>query len=98
MFGEDADSIPIEEMIELARELGSYFDHMRVDLLSDGTRIWLGELTIYNRGGEVVDRGQDPEDPLNTSWDLRNSWFLTKPQRGWRRIYAQALKRRLGAD
>lgn len=82
-------------MIELARELGARFDHMRVDLLSDGRQIWFGELTLYNLGGHVVDRGQDPDDPLNTSWDLRSSWFLSTPQKGWRRFYAGALRRHL---
>ncbi len=80
---------------EIAREIGSRFDHMRVDLFTDSQEIWLSELTIYNLGGHMMDYGHDPDSPLNTVWDLRRSWFLSTPQRGWRRMYANALRRKI---
>jgi hypothetical protein len=30
-------------------------------------------------------------DLLAETWDVRKSWFMTTPQKGWRRLYAQAL-------
>jgi hypothetical protein len=35
-------------------------------------------------------------DLCGETWDLRQSWFLATPQRGWRGIYASALRRWLG--
>lgn len=79
----------------ITREIGSRFDHMRVDLFTDGNEVWLSELTVYNLSGFITVHGLDPDSPLNTSWDLRESWFLTTHQQGWRRMYANALKRTL---
>lgn len=87
----------IEEAERLAREIGSHFDHIRVDLLYDGQRILLGELTVYNLGGHFVGIPQKEAAPMNAAWDIRKSWFLTSPQKGWRQVYANALRRRLNA-
>ena len=80
---------------EIAREIGSFFDHMRVDLYTDGQEIWLSELTVYNLGGHMAGHGLDPKSPLNTSWDLKKSWFLSTRQPGWRGRYAAAFRRHL---
>jgi hypothetical protein len=80
---------------EIARDIGARFDHMRVDLFTDGQDVWLNELTIYNLSGHMAAHGLDPTSPLNTAWDLRRSWFLTTPQHGWRKYYAKALIRKL---
>ncbi len=84
-----------EQAESIARHIGKYFDHMRVDILTDGSEIWFSELTVYNMSGHHPSVGDDPEQTLNTSWDLRESWFLKSSQKGWRRMYAQALRNEL---
>ena len=87
---------PTAERAEaIARDIGSRFDHMRVDLYTDGQEVWLGELTVYNLAGRIPVHGFDPDSKLNLAWDLRPSWFLSTPQRGWQKLYAAALIRKL---
>lgn len=81
--------------LEIASAIGGHFDHMRVDTYIDGDDVILGELTVYNMTGRVAVNGGDPNDHFNRSWDLRNSWFLTTRQKGWRRVYAGFLRRAL---
>ena len=50
---------------------------MRVDLLTDGERLWLGELTVYNLGGVFPDCGHRADSNLSRAWDIGGSWFLT---------------------
>ena len=87
-----------DRLVAIARDLGAPFDHMRVDLLSDGGTIWFSELTIYTWGGRETVAGNDPDAQISRAWDLRRSWFLTTPQAGWRARYAKALRRALDAD
>lgn len=81
--------------LALAAEIGRHFDHMRVDTLLDGDTVYLGELTVYNIAGRVQLNGGKVDDNLNRSWDIRRSWFLSVPQKGWRGVYAAALHRKL---
>lgn len=79
------------QMREVAETLGQPFDHMRVDLYSLAGEIYFSELTVYPQSGKSV-TGRLAQ-LRNADWDLRKSWFLTTPQRGWRRLYAAALRR-----
>ncbi len=81
----------------LAKEFGRHFDHVRVDILSDGKKMWFGELTFTNLGGHVNGDLQFSVDEMNALWDIRKTWFFTTPQKGWRKWYAAALLRRLNA-
>ncbi|MBF2098327.1 MAG: hypothetical protein IGQ88_08135 [Gloeomargaritaceae cyanobacterium C42_A2020_066] len=83
----------IGKALELASKIGADFDHVRVDFLTDGTQLYLGEITIYNLGGYAHHTGNIIDTPLNRSWDIRRSWFLRSPQKGWRKAYAAALRR-----
>ena len=87
----------IDQALQIARRLGSEFDHLRVDLLWDGAQLWLGELTVYNQSGRFPGKeGTDPEAVTAGAWDLRRSAFLRQPpSRGWRALYARALRRAL---
>jgi hypothetical protein len=95
-ISEHVDRRPLPECIgqalQLASEIGTDFDHLRIDFLTDGTRLYLGEITIYNLGGYAYHTGDIVDTPLNRSWDLRRSWFLRSPQKGWRKAYAAALR------
>ena len=86
-----------ERAADIARKIGAHFDHMRVDILTDGERLWFGELTIYNLGGHIDGTELAGANRMNCAWDIRNSWFLQTPQSGWRRSYAKILRRRLSA-
>lgn len=94
---EEIDSHPlpdcIGEAIRLASHIGADFDHLRVDFMTDGACLYLGEITVYNLGGHAHWTGDVSDTPLNRSWDLRRSWFLRSPQTGWRQLYASALRR-----
>ncbi len=87
-----------EQALMLSKEIGKHFDHMRVDLLSNGKKLWFSELTVYNMSVHLPKLGHDPNHRFTTIWDIRKSWFLTAPQTGWRGIYAGALLRRLNAQ
>jgi hypothetical protein len=88
-----------ERAIRIAACIGAEFDQMRVDLISAGHRLWLGELTIYHLSGLYPRVGHDPDHPLARAWDLRRSWFLrTRQRRLPHRIYAAALRRVLDRE
>lgn len=78
--------------LQIAQDIGQYFDHLRIDFLSTEQDLFLGEVTVYNLAG-METGGHATDTPSNKHWDLRRSWFLNTPQRGWRAIYARALKR-----
>lgn len=81
------------EALRIASQIGAAFDHVRVDFLTDGKTLYLGELTLYTGGGIATPFGHQLGSPLNRSWDLRRSWFLVAPQRGVWRLYADCLRR-----
>tara|TARA_B110000503_G_scaffold138053_1_gene223423 strand:+ start:140 stop:361 length:222 start_codon:yes stop_codon:yes gene_type:complete len=71
---------------------------MRVDILSDDAKLWFSELTIYNMAGYLPNVGDVTSEPVNTSWDLNKSWFLNTPQRGWKKTYAERLRKRIAQE
>jgi hypothetical protein len=88
-----------KQAIRLASDLAGEYDHMRVDFLTDGTSLWIGELTVYNGSGVINDIGTAPGSRVARLWDLRRSWFLRNPpERGWRGAYSRALLRRLNGN
>ncbi|NRA99736.1 MAG: hypothetical protein HRU32_07945 [Rhodobacteraceae bacterium] len=82
----------VGKAIDIAGAVGSYFDHMRVDFLTAGSDVFLGEITVYSQGGYLVG-GSSLGSVPSRSWDLRRSWFLNASHRGWRKHYARALRR-----
>jgi hypothetical protein len=81
---------------DAARRLCKGFDHMRCDLYLVGDDTFFGEYTVYNQGGYVLlARDEVLRSAHNHAWDIRWSWFLTTPQRGWFGLYAASLMRRL---
>lgn len=79
----------------IARHIGAMFDHMRVDLLTDGETVWMGEMTVYNLAGRFSGTGADPSAQMSRAWDLRRSAMLRTPPEGWRGVYFRALRRRI---
>ena len=72
-------------------------DHLRIDLIWNGRQLYFGEITVYSHAGFLRNPNQALLDEMAESWDLRRSWFLTKPQKGWRGLYANWLKQKLDA-
>jgi|GEM_PF-1992684 len=86
------------EALKISSQIGGHFDQMRVDILSDGHKLWFSELTIYNMAGYLPGLGSDPDNSHNTSWDILQSWFMRTPQKGWKRIYANQLRESVMAN
>lgn len=80
------------EALKIAKEIGGFFDHMRVDFLIAGERLLLGELTVYSQAGYLVGGDADTSE-YSRNWDIRRSWFLNASHRGWRKYYAKSLAR-----
>lgn len=87
----------IESAISIARKLGAEFDHLRVDLLFDGFKWWLGELTVYNQAGYMYTASaSDPESELSKAWNIQDSYFLRHMNHtGLMAVYASMLNKRL---
>ncbi len=70
-------------------------DYARYDFMWNGSRLFAGEITIYpNRGRNEIDHPA-VRRLLTDGWRLESADFLTRPQRGLRRLYADALRRRV---
>ncbi|RRI03051.1 hypothetical protein EH240_10765 [Mesorhizobium tamadayense] len=83
-------------MREIAERLTAPFDHMRCDFYEINGEILFSEFSVYPLSGKGIINTR-LRDLCGDSWDLRQSWFLTTPQTGWRKIYAAALLRWLDA-
>ncbi len=88
------------EIIEdMALQLCDGFDHMRCDLYLVGSNIFFGEYTLYNQGGYVIlNRDDQLLAAQGAAWDIRQSWFFSQPQSGFRSVYARALLALLNGD
>lgn len=80
------------QMLKTALALSREFDYVRCDLYLVSGEIYFSELTFYPDGGLDWDSIDSLMDLTAETWDLRKSWFMTTPQKGWRRLYAQALR------
>lgn len=78
---------------EHARILSRGMDYVRVDFLCTPRRAHAGEITFYTHAGFIRWTDAAIEARIAGMWDLRKSWFLSTPQKGWRGRYARALKR-----
>lgn len=84
----------LEQAFEFGRILAADFDAVRVDLYKHGDALHFGELTLYpNAGGLLAD--EETRMQASAMWSLRDTWFLTTPQPGWRGLYAKWLRRKL---
>jgi hypothetical protein len=104
---DDADGTPLtdfhptanfERLRDIAESLAQPFDFVRCDLYDiDGT-IYFSELTVYPSSGYGTVKNRLLRDQRRRDWDLRRSWFLSTPQKGWRRCYAEALRSHISAE
>lgn len=80
---------------EIAEALAQPFDFVRCDLYDLEGSIYFSELTIYPSSGYGTVKNRKLNEQRNRDWDIRQSWFLSTPQKGWRRLYADALRARI---
>ncbi len=91
-----------------ALKLSSQLDFVRCDLYLVEGQIYFSEMTLYGAGGydwenfAPADEAKIDEQELNQLysevWDLRQSWFMKTPQKGWRKTYALALRTLLDTE
>ena len=81
-----------DRLAAIAERLAAPFDYMRCDFYERDGEIFFSELTPYPQSGYSTGMPY-LDNARNAGWDLRKSWFLTNPQRGWRRAYSAALRR-----
>jgi hypothetical protein len=70
-------------------------DHLRVDFMWNGEKLYFCEVTVYPGGG--YRSYSDPEivQLMGQNWNLADSRFLRTSQSGWRRRYAAWLTAQL---
>lgn len=84
------------EAIKHAEKLSKGIDYARFDFMTNGCDLYAGEITVYPFAGVTRSTPNDVdgyETLINKIWDLRKSWFLSTRQLGWKRYYAQLLKK-----
>jgi len=81
-----------DRMRAIAEKLTTPFDHMRCDFYELNGEIYFSEFCVYPLSGQGIHNTR-LRDHCNETWDIRESWFLTTPQTGWRKRYAAALRR-----
>jgi len=86
---------PPKEALEIAKQIGRHFDHVRVDLYLDGAEIYLGEITIYNLSGYFGELSFVLDHASNQNWDLTQSWFFKTEQNSVLEWYKSALSRKI---
>ncbi len=99
----DCEPIPVDwrvpegfqRALELSKLLVRNIDHVRCDLMCVDQQVWFSEMTPYSASGLERYATREAEEIVYKNWDLRQSWFLTTPQHGWRAHYAKALLRLL---
>ncbi|MAZ18376.1 MAG: hypothetical protein CL535_18880 [Ahrensia sp.] len=86
-----------DKIVSVAKTMGSEFDFVRCDLYEIDGEIWFSEYTFYSLSGYTFVDWPEVNERLVRAWDIRRSWFLTTPQKGWRAFYAARLKAALDA-
>jgi hypothetical protein len=78
--------------VEYAKRLSVGVDYARYDFLCVGPRIYPGEITVYPGAGLTSADEDGIDTVIVEGWDVGASWFLRTPWRGWKKIYAEAVR------
>lgn len=78
--------------MDAASRVAGDLDYVRVDFMVVNDVLFGGEITVYPSAGLMTNSSRESLTEMARRWDIRGSWFLAKPQKGWRRIYARALR------
>ena len=104
MDGKDpANNLPLDYVLpasyvrarDIASRISRDLDHVRVDFLADGDRVYLGELTIYPGSGYGDERFSHVDGLIERAWfrAMHLSWFYRTPQPWPTSIYQRAFRR-----
>ena len=85
----------IVNVCDLSSKLAGQNDHVRIDFMWNGIYLYFSEITVYSRGGYLLLSNPCPVQHAGETWDLRDSWFLSSPQPGWRGDYSVRLRKYL---
>ena len=77
-----------DRAMKCAEHIARDFDYIRVDFMSVVNRLYFCECTIFPMAGFSIMSGE-ADSRIAAQWDLRNSWFMQRPQRGLSRIYCK---------
>ncbi len=80
------------ELARYALTIANGTDHLRVDFMWNGDKLYFCEITVYPGGGYRAYSDPGIVDQMAQSWNIADSWFLSTPQDGWRRHYAAWLR------
>lgn len=86
---------PYRRAVRFAEKLSEGVDYVRVDFLWNGSVLFGGEITTYPAAGLRDPAHASMHARVLDGWDLAQAHFLNAPHRGWKRIYAGALRRSL---
>lgn len=86
---------PYRDALAYTAKLSRGIDYARYDFMWNGETLYAGEITIYPSSGIMEIRHPGARRLLTEGWRLEVADFLTRPQTGFRRLYAHALRRRL---
>lgn len=78
--------------VEWAKRLSVGVDYARYDFLCVGSMIYPGEITVYPGAGLTSAYEEGIDAVIFEGWDVGASWFLRTPWKGWRKIYAEAVR------
>jgi hypothetical protein len=103
----DADDAPIEPLpdgldvtepylhaVRLAKRMSLGVDYARFDFMWNGKTLYGGEITVYPAGGWKEFDNSKARNATLDGWDMLQSHFLKSEHTGWKKIYADALRRR----
>jgi len=86
---------PYRRAVGFAERLSVAVDYARFDFLWNGVELYGGEITVYPAAGLAEPSNASANAVTLAGWDLREAHFLNVLQTGWRRTYAQVLRRRI---
>ncbi len=84
---------PYLRSVKYAEQLTVGADYVRCDFMWNGKELFGGEITVYPAAGIHEIANSFARNITLNGWDLMQADFLKTRQKGWRRIYAGALKR-----
>ncbi len=79
--------------IEHTSKLSLGVDYARFDFMWNGKDLYGGEITVYPAAGDHEIRNHSVHMAIQRGWNLENSHFLTAEHTGYKRVYANALRR-----
>lgn len=85
---------PYRRAVQFAKTLSAGLDYARFDFMWNGRELFGGEITVYPAAGNTEPANAAANALTLSGWDLRHSHFAKVQHNGWKKCYADALKRR----